>query len=329
MNNSKEHLRSELINMVAPHLSLDELRAYCNQLDIRLNSYEIEEKERNLVLYDDSNDRIIKTFIASMRLEGLSEGTLDQYYSAATILCEDIGKPLREITTNDIRYHLSRYAETVSKVSVNNKRSYLSALYNWLTIEGYILVNPMLRIHRIKTDTIIKKPYSVEELEKLRGAAKNRRERALLEFLLSTGCRVSEVADTKISDIDFGKCELYVFGKGSKERKVYISDLCMYYLKLYLGNRKHPESEYLFPNRYGERITKEGLERTIREIGKRAGVSNVHPHRFRRTFATWSMNRGMSVQVVQRILGHTKIDTTMLYSTVDDAVAKMEHQRIA
>lgn len=325
----EEQLRKELIMAAAKVLGEDA----ANKLDMVFTcviyKYKVDSKQTDIVLYDNSNERILKNYIASLRLEGKSELTIDQYYRIINNFLKLTGKPVKKITTGDIRYYLAKYMSErkVGKTTLGNQRRALSAFFSWLTVENYIDKNPMLRIKKIKADAKIKVPFSDVELEQIRAVAKNSKEKALIEFLLSTGCRVSEVARLHIQDINFAKNECIVYGKGSKERKVYISDKCMYYLDAYLRERKE-NSTSLFTNRNHCGMTKANIEILIKKIGERAGIEKVHPHRFRRTFATNALNKGMSVQCVQKILGHQSLDTTMIYCSVDDANVKMEHKRL-
>ena len=265
-----------------------------------------------------------------MRLEGKSEKTIDQYYRIVCNFLKAIGKPIKKILTGDIRYYLARYLtdRKVQKSTLDNQRRGLSAFFGWLATEGYIDKNPMLRVKRIKVDYKIKKAFSDMEVEQLREAANTAKEKALIEFLLSTGCRVTEVSRLHVQDIDFNKKECIVYGKGNKERKVYLTDKCLFYLNLYLTTRNE-ESTSLFTNRNHYGITKGNIETLLRKIGKRAGVDKVHPHRFRRTFATNAINKGMPVQYVQKILGHKSLNTTMIYCNLDEDNIKMEHRRVA
>ena len=188
--------------------------------------------------------------------------------------------------------------------------------------------NPMLKINSIKEKYVTKKPFSDIELAKIRDALEDNREKALVEFLLSTGCRVSEVACLKVGNIDFRTGECVVLGKGNKERTVYLNNKSMYYLERYLGGFVDAERP-LFMNARGRGMTKQNIEELMRIIGKRAGVSKVHPHRFRRTMATNAMKRGMPVQYIQVILGRSKLDTTMIYCIYDKEVVKAEYLKVA
>ena len=325
----EEKFRVELLTMLDKRMSKEQISAVDMALTALFRKYDVSESCTELAVCDDSNERIINTYIASMRLEGRSEKTLKQYYDALTKLLDEIPKNIKDIKTNDIRYHLAHYQSThkVSNATVNNKRKFLSAFFVWATKEEIIDWNPMLKINSIKEKYVTKKPFSDIELAKIRDVLKNDREKALVEFLLSTGCRVSEVAGLKVEDVNFRDGECVVCGKGNKERTVYINNKAMYYLERYLPD-KMDASRPLFLNGWGKSMAKGNIEQLMRDIGKRAGVSKVHPHRFRRTMATNAMKRGMPVQYIQVILGHSKLDTTMIYCIYDKEMVKAEYLKV-
>ena len=326
----EEKFRVELLTMLGKSMSKELVSAVDMALTALFQKYDVSEACTDLAVCDDSNERIINTYIASMRLEGRSEKTLKQYYDALTKLLDEIPKSIKDIRTNDIRYHLAHYQTThkVSNATVNNRRKFLSAFFVWATREEIVDKNPMLKINSIKEKYVTKKPFSDIELAKIRDALEDNREKALVEFLLSTGCRVSEVAGLKVGNIDFRTGECVVLGKGNKERTVYLNNKSMYYLERYLGGFVDAERP-LFMNARGRGMTKQNIEELMRIIGKRAGVSKVHPHRFRRTMATNAMKRGMPVQYIQVILGHSKLDTTMIYCIYDKEVVKAEYLKVA
>lgn len=325
----EERFRSELLENLG---MLD--KSAVEQVDRVLTGlfsrYTVGTKSNEVIVYDGNNNKILGRYLASMRLEGKSEQTMEQYKRAIQKMLDNIGKPLKDITTNDIRYHLSMYQSVrkVSKATLDNERRYLSAFFAWVTAEEYVVKNPMLRIKKVKEDKKIKKAFSDYEIEKLRENCKNKKEKAIIEFFLSTGCRVSEVVGLDIKDVDFDKGECTVFGKGSKERTVYLTEKSIYYLKEYLGSRKK-ESQVLFANKSGKRWSKQSIEKCLKNLGKRAVVDNVHPHRFRRTFATNALNKGMPIQYVQKILGHKSMDTTLIYCVLDMESIKLEHKKVA
>lgn len=264
-----------------------------------------------------------------------SEGTLEQYALAIDMLLADIGKRLPDIKTNDIRYHLAMYQTTrnVEKATVDNRRRNLSAFFSWLAKEEIIIKSPMIRIAKIKSEVEVKLPFSDDDIEKMRCATmvtrNSKRDRALIEFMLTTGCRVSEIVNLDISHVNFLREEAIVKGKGNKERKVYISRTAMHYLQEYISDREINADSPLFANKSGKRWSKQSIEKLIKSIAKKVEVDNAHPHRFRRTFATNALNKGMSVQCLQKILGHQSLDVTMKYCTVDDDTARIEHRRVA
>ena len=326
----EEKFRVELLTMLDKRMSKELVSVVDMALTALFQKYDVSEACTDLAVCDDSNEKIINTYIASMRLEGRSEKTLKQYYDALTKLLDEIPKSIKDIRTNDIRYHLAHYQAThkVSNATVNNRRKFLSAFFVWATREEIVDKNPMLKINSIKEKYVTKKPFSDIELAKIRDALEDNREKALVEFLLSTGCRVSEVAGLKVGNIDFRTGECVVLGKGNKERTVYLNNKSMYYLERYIGGFVDADRP-LFMNARGRGMTKQNIEELMRIIGKRAGVSKVHPHRFRRTMATNAMKRGMPVQYIQVILGHSKLDTTMIYCIYDKEVVKAEYLKVA
>ncbi len=325
-----EELRREILQKMQGVLTETQAEKLKSTLDIVLYRYRIESKTEEVSVYDDSNTGKIKQFIATKRLEGLSEGTLEQYYRSINNLVTSLGKNISDITTDDIRYYLSMYQEQrkVAKVTINNMRRYLSSFFGWCADEDMIEKNPMRRIKAIKQQKTIKEPFTDVELEKIRQAAGNVRNRAIVEFLYSTGCRVSEVVDIDLDKIDFSRNSVIVTGKGKKQREVYVTNKAMYWLKLYLSSRKDNNTA-LFTGKGNMRLCKAGIESILRNIGIKAGVSKVHPHRFRRTIATDLINKGMPVQEVQQLLGHNNLNTTMIYCTVSRNNVQAAHRKYA
>ena len=322
--------RDAIIQRVCTFLNGEQLERLENVLDIVMYNFNISVKKSEIIVYDNSNEATLKKFIATKRLEGLKKDSLEQYYRSVNNMFKEFNKPLNEINTDDIRYYLSMYQEKrkVTKATLNNTRRYLSTFFTWCTDEDIISKNPMRRIKAIKQQKIIKEPFSEMEMEQIRNSADSIRNRALIEFLYSTGCRVSEVSRVNIDDIDFEHKSLMVIGKGDKQREVYITDKAMYWMKKYLSLRNDTGTS-LFVGRKNNALQKAGIEAVVRKIGKKAGVKKVHPHRFRRTMATNLINKGMAIQEVQQILGHEKIDTTMIYCKVDKSNVQNSHKRYA
>lgn len=331
---TEEIFRTELMQSMIGVIDSDQMQKLGNAIATLFMRFKVEAKCTEVGFVDNTSENLRKRFIASLRLEGKSEATLRQYEMVIRMFFDDVQKSIKDITTNDIRYHLAMYQSTrkVSNATIDNRRRILSSFFSWLTKEEYIDKNPILRISKIKSEVEVKIPFSHVDVEKMKVCASltrnGKRNRALIEFLMSTGCRVSEVVGLDLDNVDFRKRECIVHGKGNKDRKVYLTDVCLEYLNEYLSNRK-VQSNVLFTNRNGDRWSKQSIEKIIKTIAHMAEVKNAHPHRFRRTFATNALNRGMPVQHLQKILGHKSLDTTMIYCQVDDDLIKFEHKKVA
>ena len=301
-------------------------------LIMELNRYEVQERCTEVTVVDVSSESMLKKFIATKRLEGIAESTLSRYADENLKLIRFLKKNLYEVTTYDIRFYLSWRRENsgkkVSNRTLDGLRRCYSSFFGWLSSEGLIGRNPCAALSQIKYRKTVKKPYSAVEMEKLRNACTNIRDLALVDFLYCTGCRVSEVSRLNISDIDFDTMECVVVGKGNKERYVYLSDVAAMHLQEYLDSRTD-YSDALFTGKGTERLHKNGIEAVLKQIGKRAGVSNVHPHRYRRTLATNLLDRGMNIQDVAEILGHADLKTTQIYCLISHKNVKAAYSKYA
>lgn len=324
-------IKTQFINDIVSKLSAN--KKITSQIqDIlldELQKYDLAEKCTSLTVQQDNSMQIMQKYVATKRIEGLSENTIQRYVTENMHLIEFLNKPIKEITTFDIRYYLSikKRTNNVSNRTLDGVRRCFSAFFSWLQTEKIITENPCASLAQIKYQKQIKKPFSHVELEKLRFTCTNIRDRALVEFLYSTGCRVSEVQNLNISDIDFNTNECVVLGKGNKERIVYISPSAELYLKKYLDTRDYDENDALFIGKGTDRLHKNGIEALLKKLGKQAGVKNVHPHRFRRTLATNLLDRGMNIQDVAMILGHSDLKTTQIYCYVSQNNVKASYNK--
>lgn len=214
-------------------------------------------------------------------------------------------------------------------LGVNFPTPVFHTFLDWCRQEGYIPSNPCDRIRPIKYETKPRTPLTDLELEIVRDACKNYRERALVELLYSTGCRVSELAILKKSDIDFSTKEVQLFGKGSKHRISYINARTEIALKKYWLTRKDMDDSVICTVRQPYHgIKKPQIEQIIRQIGERANLGrNLYPHLIRHTTATSALERGMDVTELQKMLGHEKLDTTMIYAKVSQESLRYSHHR--
>ena len=277
-----------------------------------------------------TNMELINKFIAAKEIEGCSERTTKYYYATLIKMDSMITKNVTHLTTDDLRMYLTEYQKinNCSKASIDNIRRNLSSFFSWLEEENYILKSPMKRIHKIKTDKVIKETYSDETLELLRDNCNNLRDLAIIDLLSSTGMRVGELVRLNINDIDFENRECVVFGKGNKERPVYFDARTKIHLRNYINSR-NDDNVALFVSLDAphDRLNISGVEIRLRQLGRKLGINKVHPHKFRRTVATKAIDKGMPIEQVQSLLGHSQIDTTMHYAMVNQNNVKESHRK--
>ena len=279
---------------------------------------------------DKENAELLDVFISSKKIEGCSEKTIHYYRSSIEKLVAAVKKNVCEITTNDIRCYLAVQQETrgLSKVTIDNLRRIFSSFFSWLEDEDYITKSPVRRIHKVRTDALVKEVLTDENIEVLRDSCHELRDVAMIDLLISTGMRVGELVKINREDIDFQERQCVVFGKGNKEREVYFNACTKIHLKKYLDERTD-DNPALFVSLHKpyRRLTISGVERRLRTIGERVNVGKVHPHKFRRTLATMAIDKGMPIEQVQKMLGHVKIDTTLHYAMVNQANVKAAHRK--
>lgn len=277
-----------------------------------------------------TNMELINKFIAAKEIEGCSERTTKYYYATLIKMDSMISKNVTHLTTDDLRMYLTEYQKinNCSKASIDNIRRNLSSFFSWMEEENYILKSPMKRIHKIKTDKVIKETYSDETLELLRDNCNNLRDLAIIDLLSSTGMRVGELVRLNINDIDFENRECVVFGKGNKERPVYFDARTKIHLRNYIKSR-NDDNVALFVSLDAphDRLNISGVEIRLRQLGRKLGINKVHPHKFRRTVATKAIDKGMPIEQVQSLLGHSQIDTTMHYAMVNQNNVKESHRK--
>ena len=271
----------------------------------------------------------LQEFLDVKALEGCSKATIENYRFNLNKFLLGVGKNPTEIVTQDIRKYLADYKRErgVSNTTLDNMRRVFQSFFTWMHREGYVLKDPCAAVNKIRADKIIKNPYSDEEMELMREAAKNLREKAIIEVLYSTGMRIGELEKLNKDDIDFVNGKAIVFGKGAKEREVYFNVKAQLALKKYLENR-NDTNEALFVGLQSpyNRLKVSTYEKILRELGGRCGV-HCHPHRFRRTCATILLNKGMPIQEVSKILGHAKLETTMIYCEINQQSVAANHKK--
>ena len=313
----------EIINAMSEVLNASQLRKLQEVLLKALS-------ENDMIQETTSNDEYLQMFLNAMKIEGCSERTINYYQITTRNFLKCINVKIQKITTEEIRQYLVDYQSknNCSKTTVDNIRRNISSFFSWLEEEDYILKSPMRRIHKIKATKMVKTIISDEEIEKLRDHCLNARDLAIIDLLYSTGIRVGELVRLNRKDINFNDRECIVLGKGDKERKVYFDAKAKIHLQEYLDTRSDDNDALLVTlDAPHVRLKISGVEIRLRNLGKRAEVERIHPHKFRRTMATRAIDKGMPVEQVQKLLGHSQIDTTMQYAIVNQSNVKESHRK--
>ena len=277
-----------------------------------------------------TNEEYMKMFLHAKRIEGCSERTLTYYKSSVESLLNKIDTPVRKITTEDIRSYLSDYQKIndCGKTTLDNIRRNVSSFFSWLEEEDHILKSPVRRIHKIKTKTVVKEVISDEDIERLRDNCEVLRDVAIIDLLYSTGMRVGELVNLNIDDINFEERECIVYGKGDKERRVYFDAKAKLHLQKYIENRTDSNPAlFVTLDAPHNRLKISGVEIRLRELGRELNINRIHPHKFRRSMATRAIDKGMPIEQVQKVLGHSQIDTTMAYAVVNQNNVKNSHRK--
>lgn len=312
-----------VLNEMAEYLSISQMKKLQEVILRNFAENEVEKKEI-------SNDNFLKMFLDAKRIEGCSERTLNYYRTTVEHLISQIETGVRKISTEEIREYLSNYQKrnSCSNVTIDNIRRNISSFFSWLEEEDYILKSPMKRIHKIKTKTVVKNIISDEGIEKLRDNCKEKRDLAIIDLLYSTGIRVGELVNLNIEDIDLEGRECIVYGKGDKERRVYFDAKAKVHLKEYIDARTdNNEALFVTLDEPHNRLKISGVEIRLRKMGRMLDLDRIHPHKFRRSMATRAIDKGMPIEQVQKILGHSQIDTTMQYTMVNQSNVKTSHQK--
>lgn len=313
----------KILNEMVDYLNISQMKKLQETLLKHLAENEAKTEEIPNVEY-------LKMFIDAKQIEGCSERTLQYYRVTIEHMLGSIDTPIRKITTDEIRGYLVDYQKVnnCSKVTVDNVRRNMSSFFSWLEEEDYILKSPMRRIHKIKTKQPVKETITDEMIEKLRDNCTCVRDLAMIDLLYSTGIRVGELVGLNISDIDFEERECIVFGKGDKERRVYFDAKAKLHLQEYIESRTDDNPAlFVTLDAPHARLKISGVEIRVRELGRKLNIDKIHPHKFRRTMATRAIDKGMPIEQVQKILGHSQIDTTMQYAIVNQNNVKVSHRR--
>ena len=325
-------MNTEIISEIKARMQNDLLPEQMRKLETVLTEI-LGEKNSNPIK---SRKDIVKQFLTAKRIEGCSKRTEQYYRTTLTHFEETMRCDICFAGTNTIREYLISYQKIngCSNVTLDTMRRILSSFYGWLEEEDFIIKSPMRRIHRIKAPTVIKPALSEEQIEIIRkSASADKRNLAIVDILLSSGIRVSELVGLNRSSIDLNSRTCIVFGKGAKQRETYFDVRTKIELENYLNSRTDEiDALFITSRKKGgtgtyTRLTVNSVEKMIRGIGEKTEIEKVHPHRFRRTMATRAIDKGMPIEQVQVLLGHTKIDTTLRYANVQQSNVRYSHQK--
>ena len=327
-----DNIINSILANLQDYIKEEDLCNVQNTLCHVLGKYNINEKSEEIspILDGGVNENIIKIFKVSKKVEGVANSSLKKYEFDLLKLFEFLDKDYDKITTNDIRKFLLEYqniGKRKSNTTMNNMQKSFSSFYTWCQKEGYINLSPMNRISSIKKDTVKERGYTIEEMEEMLYVCRNSlRDQAILYTLYSTGCRVQELCNINIQDIDWQNQNIHIiYGKGGNCRHVPIDGRCRSILKRYIleyRNTINSSCDALFVNIKGEhnRLTTNGVRYLLSKISNIAGVNHAHPHRYRVTRITNLLKKGMNIQEVQVIAGHKNINTTSEYNRMDNDV---------
>lgn len=325
-----EDILNDIVSRIKDVLSDEQLKLVNSSIKDVLAKYEINKKANDEERREKENTELLETFLSAKKIEGCSDKTIHYYQSSIVKLLKGLSKSIKEICTNDIRRYLAEIQERngLSKVTIDNLRRIFSSFFSWLEDEDYIAKSPVRRIHKVRTDTLVKEVLSDENIETLRDSCKESRDLAMIDLLLSTGVRVGELVKINRADIDFQERQCKVFGKGNKEREVYFNARTKIHLQRYLESRTDDNPAlFVTLSKPHTRLTISGVEVRLRKMGKVVHIDKVHPHKFRRTLATMAIDRGMPIEQVQKLLGHVRIDTTLHYAMVNQQNVKIAHRK--
>lgn len=353
-----EDRREELINELCLYVQKavegrTDIHDTKNMLYMLLNKYEITSRCTEVAqIGEERNEFLLKHFIMAKTVKGCTRKTLRAYADGLKRILWTIGKTADDITADDIRFYLAvrQNRDKISKTTADNELRLLRTFYCYLASEEFVAGNPTVKLDRIKCEHRRKEAFTEIEIERLRMKIKDAREQAVVELLLSTGCRVTELCQIMLKEIDGNR--ILIHGKGEKDRFVYMNAKAIVAVEKYIKERQD-RNPYLFPGGIFGEISRKGcaedgmeswwkspekvtagthistgtIENMMRRIAIRAGVEKANPHKFRRTCATMALRRGMPIAQVSRMLGHESIATTQIYLDLDERELEQAHNK--
>lgn len=314
----KNEVTNTIINDMIPYLTGEQLEKLKMSIVRNLYQYDIIKAVTDLTTNVDDNDYYVEKFKREKRVENLAESTINQYVRETHKLFDFVNKNFRDITYDDIIYYfseISRESKNISRRYLDTKRKHMMAFFKWCYENEFIKKNPFLRVKKIRYEEPKKEVLSSKEIVMIRDACKDKRERAIIDLLLSTGIRVSECSRLNISDIDFSTGEVQIYGKKTRKwRTVYLDANAIKHIVEYLDERTDISDAVFVNNRAPyKRMSTGSIERVTKLVGTRGEVKKkCTVHMFRRTLATRLYRKGMPLKDIANLLGHT-VDTLEKY----------------
>lgn len=316
---TKQDIQIAILNEMTPYLDQESLNQLKYSLVRNMHGYNLVEEETALSTFSDDNIEYLKRFYAEMKVNNMADGTIEQYCRSARNLLEELNKNFRDVTYDDVLYYFSilskrkgKYGGTISNRTLDTNRKHCKAFFNWCVDNEYLDKNPFSKFKKIKYELKVKETLTNAEIVMLRDACKNKRELAVIDFLLSTGVRVSECCSVDIKNIDFNTGVVKIYGKKTRKwRKVFLDAPARKHIMEYLEERNQytpPDQDALFvsyksPHR---RLGHSTVETITKNVAERAGVKKkCTVHLFRRTLATTLYKKGMPLKDIALIIGNT------------------------
>ena len=322
---AKQLLLMEIEGTLASTLTAETLKTVMSKIETGMMEYTVDRDPSSWT--QNAFDELLETFLEAKKIEGRSDKTIERYKYILGRLRDETKMPIDRMTVFTMRSWLAKeQARGIGDKTLEGYRCVFSSFFGWLHKEGLLPGNPCANLGPIKCRKQVKVPYSEIDIEILKEACDSSRDKAMISFLLSTGCRISEVCGLNRDSVDLKNLECTVLGKGDKERTVFFDDVTAMLLNRYFSERKD-NSPALFAGKGTDRMTPGGVRAKLKTIAKRAHVENVHPHRFRRTLATTLIDRGMDIQEVAALLGHEKLDTTLKYVYINKVNVKNAYKK--
>jgi integrase/recombinase XerD len=313
--------------------STEQLRFIRDALNVYTLNYDIKPVTTELSLTQYQLPQAYFIFMASKEQDGkLSAMSKQQYKMCLEDMLYFLAMPLKDITTNHLRLYLQKISKSaktgkpISDSTMNQRKSIIRSFFTWLYEEEYIEKNPAVRIKTARDHSKPRTEYSDTDIEKIRESCKTKRDRAIIDLLTSSGIRISECVGMNRNDVDFINREILVYGKGGKWRKAYIDGRTIVSLRSYLEERTDT-NEALFVSMRSpyDRLTSGGVRKLLHGLQDESHVNNIIPHRFRHTMATSMVNRGMPIETIGKILGHSLTSTTLRYAHLSEAKIKNDY----